>query len=142
MPFANTTLSESLYVTQVRFCRALAVVRSLPTESGSGFQPSMADKLNFYGLYKQVLNGDCMLIKPSSRKVVAYAKWRAWDKVRGKSPIDAQIMYINALVKLLKEFLYMFPNSELTESLNESVNYLLEVNDDTTTTDGAEEGTV
>jgi acyl-CoA-binding protein len=70
-----STISESLYVTQVRFCRALAVVRSLPTESGGAFQPSIADKLNFYGLYKQALNGDCMLLKPSSRKIVAYAKW-------------------------------------------------------------------
>ncbi|CEP15778.1 hypothetical protein [Parasitella parasitica] len=34
----------------------------------------------------------------------------------------------------------MFPTSELTESLNESVNYLLEVSDDMRTTDGAEEG--
>lgn len=76
MTMASTsTLSESLYVTQVRFCRALAVVRSLPTESGGAFQPSIADKLNFYGLYKQALNGDCMLLKPSSKKIVAYAKW-------------------------------------------------------------------
>ncbi|CAO0791925.1 unnamed protein product [Mucor circinelloides] len=135
---SKSTLSESLYVTQVRFCRALAVVRSLPTESGGAFQPSITDKLNFYGLYKQALNGDCMLLKPSSKKIVSYAKWKAWDKMRGTSPIDAQIMYINALVELLKEFLKRFPNSELTESLNESVNYLLEVNEDTNT-DAAEE---
>ncbi|GAN04497.1 conserved hypothetical protein [Mucor ambiguus] len=130
---STSTLSESLYITQVRFCRALAVVRSLPTESGGAFQPSVADKLNFYGLYKQALNGDCMLLKPSSKKIVAYAKWKAWDKLRGTTPIDAQILYINALVELLKEFLNRFPNSELTESLNESVNYLLEVNEDTNT---------
>lgn len=72
---SKSTLSESLYVTQVRFCRALAVVRSLPTESGGAFQPSITDKLNFYGLYKQALNGDCMLLKPSSKKIVSYAKW-------------------------------------------------------------------
>lgn len=72
---STSTLSESLYVTQVRFCRALAVVRSLPTESGGAFQPSITDKLNFYGLYKQALNGDCMLLKPSSKKIVSYAKW-------------------------------------------------------------------
>lgn len=28
---------------------------------------------------------------------------KAWDKMRGISPIDAQLMYINALVELLKE---------------------------------------
>lgn len=31
---------------------------------------------------------------------------KAWDKMRGTSPIDAQIMYINALVELLKEVLF------------------------------------
>ncbi|KAK4513486.1 uncharacterized protein ATC70_005487 [Mucor velutinosus] len=139
---STSTLSESLYITQVRFCRALAVVRSLPTESGGAFQPSIADKLDFYGLYKQALNGDCMLLKPSSRKVVAYAKWKAWDKMRGVSPIDAQIMYINALVELLKEFLNRFPNSELTESLNESVHYLLEVNEDINTDTAEEENLI
>lgn len=71
----TTTSSASLYITQVRFCRALAVVRSLPTESGGAFQPSVADRLNFYGLYKQALAGDCMLLKPSSRNIVQYAKW-------------------------------------------------------------------
>lgn len=69
------TTSASLYITQVRFCRALAVVRCLPTESGGVFQPSIADRLNFYGLYKQTLVGDCMLLKPSSRNIVQYAKW-------------------------------------------------------------------
>ncbi|CEP09321.1 hypothetical protein [Parasitella parasitica] len=52
------------------------------------------------------------------------------------------MMYINALIKLLKEFLDIFPTSELTESLNESVNYLLEVSDDMGTTGGAEEGKI
>lgn len=121
--------SESLYVTQVRFCRALAVVRSLPTESGGAFQPSVADKLNFYGLYKQTLVGDCMLLKPSSRNVVQYAKWKSWDRLRGVSPIDAQTMYIHALIDLLQEFLRKYPDSELTKSLTESLNYLQEVED-------------
>lgn len=70
-----SSTSASLYMTQVRFCRALAVVRSLPTESGGSFQPSIADRLKFYGLYKQTLAGDCMLMKPSSKHIVQYAKW-------------------------------------------------------------------
>ncbi|KAI8989356.1 acyl-CoA-binding protein [Pilobolus umbonatus] len=88
-------------MTQVRFCRALAVVRSLPTSSGGSFQPSIGDKLNFYGLYKQAVVGDIMLLKPSSRMVVQYAKWKAWDRLRGVRPIDAQKMYIDALIQLL-----------------------------------------
>ncbi|KAI7891541.1 acyl CoA binding protein-domain-containing protein [Mucor mucedo] len=121
--------SASLYMTQVRFCRALAVVRCLPTESGGAFQPSIADRLNFYGLYKQTLAGDCMLLKPSSKHIVQYAKWKAWDRLRGVSPIDAQIMYIHALIDLLTEFLEKYPDSELTVSLTESLDYLQEVQD-------------
>lgn len=71
----TTSTSASLYITQIRFCRALAVVRSLPIESGGMFQPSTLDKLNFYGLYKQALVGDCMLLKPSQKNIVQYAKW-------------------------------------------------------------------
>ncbi|KAI7904765.1 acyl-CoA-binding protein [Cokeromyces recurvatus] len=74
--------SASLYVSQIRFCRALAVVRSLPTESDREFQPSVADKLQFYSLYKQALVGDCMLLKPSSKNIVHYIKWKAWKKLR------------------------------------------------------------
>ncbi|KAI8070187.1 acyl CoA binding protein-domain-containing protein [Thamnidium elegans] len=124
-----STTSASLYITQVRFCRALAVVRSLPTESGGSFQPSVLDRLNFYGLYKQTLAGDCMLMKPSSRHIVQYAKWKSWDRLRGISPIDAQTMYIHALIDLLKQYLEQYPNSELTTSLNESLDYLQEVQD-------------
>ncbi|GAA5813001.1 hypothetical protein MFLAVUS_006467 [Mucor flavus] len=124
-----STTSASLYITQVRFCRALAVVRSLPTESGGSFQPSVLDRLNFYGLYKQTLAGDCMLMKPSSRHIVQYAKWKSWDRLRGISPIDAQTMYIHALIDLLKQYLEQYPDSELTSSLNESLDYLQEVQD-------------
>ncbi|KAI9354451.1 acyl CoA binding protein-domain-containing protein [Pilaira anomala] len=98
-----SSTSASLYMTQVRFCRALAVVRSLPTESGGSFQPSITDRLKFYGLYKQTLAGDCMLMKPSSKHIVQYAKWKSWDRLRGTSPIEAQTMYIHALIDLLKQ---------------------------------------
>lgn len=75
MTLASITLSESLYVAQIRFCRALAVVKSLPIETEGLFQPSLTNKLNFYGLYKQAIAGDCMLIRPSSKNIVLYAKW-------------------------------------------------------------------
>lgn len=78
------TTSASLYIAQVRFCRALAVVRCLPTESGGAFQPSISDRLNLYGLYKQTLAGDCMLLKPSSRNIVQYAKWLEKKNARYK----------------------------------------------------------
>ncbi|KAI8881617.1 acyl-CoA binding protein [Backusella circina FSU 941] len=99
--------SATLYITQIRFCRALAVVRSLPTSTNGAFQPSIADRLNFYGLYKQAVSGDCQLLRPSSKLTVQYAKWKSWDKLRGTSPIEAQAMYIHALIELLTEVCYI-----------------------------------
>ncbi|KAI8967998.1 acyl-CoA-binding protein [Mycotypha africana] len=93
--------SVSLYITQIKFCRALAVVRSLPIDYE--FQPSVADKLNFYGLYKQAIAGDCMQPKPSSIHIVDYAKWKSWEKLRGISPVEAQVQYISSLISLLQE---------------------------------------
>ncbi|CAO0798423.1 unnamed protein product [Mucor circinelloides] len=130
MPFTSGTPSESLYVTQIRFCRALAVVRSLPAETEGLFQPSLADKMYFYGLYKQTIAGDCTLKRPNPNQALLYAKWKAWDSMRGKSPIDAQIMYIHALVELLEEFLERNPYSDLVDSLNESLVYLVEAEND------------
>ncbi|KAL7328643.1 hypothetical protein PS15p_206880 [Mucor circinelloides] len=130
MPFTNATSSESLFVTQIRFCRALAVVRSLPAETDGLFQPSLADKMYFYGLYKQAIAGDCTLKRPNANQALLYAKWKAWDSMRGKSPIDAQIMYIHALVELLEEFLERNPYSDLVDSLNESLVYLVEAEKD------------
>ncbi|KAL9558332.1 hypothetical protein MBANPS3_000955 [Mucor bainieri] len=130
MLFTNATSSESLYITQIRFCRALAVVRSLPAKTNSPFQPSLSDKMNLYGLYKQAIAGDCSLKRPTSRQALMYAKWRAWRCMNGKNPIEAQILYIHALAKLLEEFLEQNPYSDLTVSLRESLNYLVEVEDE------------
>ncbi|OAD04331.1 hypothetical protein MUCCIDRAFT_108156 [Mucor lusitanicus CBS 277.49] len=129
MPFTNTTPSESLYVTQIRFCRALAVVRSLPTKTNAAFQPSLSDKMHLYGLYKQAIAGDCSLKRPNARETLLYAKWRAWDSMKGKNPIEAQVTYIHALVELLEEVFIRRETSTLGD-LNESLNYLIEVEDD------------
>lgn len=66
--------SKSLYTIQLRFAHALAIVRAIP--QNSTLQPiAAADKLQFYGLYKQATEGDVNIPRPSSRQVVDYAKW-------------------------------------------------------------------
>ncbi|KAI8145691.1 acyl-CoA-binding protein, partial [Fennellomyces sp. T-0311] len=85
--------------TQIRFARALSVVRALPDRGA--LQPTAAEKLNMYGLYKQAIQGDCNISRPSSKQVGRYAKWKAWDRRRGLSPVEAQKLYVNALIELL-----------------------------------------
>lgn len=57
----------------MRFAHALTIVRAIP--QNSTLQPVTADKLQFYGLYKQATEGDVNIPRPSSRQVVEYAKW-------------------------------------------------------------------
>lgn len=59
---------------QSRFSRALTVVDAIP-QNEVGFQPAPTDRLKFYGLYKQATLGECNIPKPSSRKIIDYAKW-------------------------------------------------------------------
>jgi diazepam-binding inhibitor (GABA receptor modulating acyl-CoA-binding protein) len=66
-------MASNSYTIQMRFTHALAIVRAIP-QNGT-FQPVAADKLQFYGLYKQATEGDVNMPRPSSRQVVDYAKW-------------------------------------------------------------------
>ncbi|ORZ00181.1 acyl-CoA-binding protein [Syncephalastrum racemosum] len=95
------------YASQLRFCRALDIVRSFPLDSRDGgtqlLEPSAADKLSLYALYKQATQGNCNTPRPSSRQVVEYAKWKAWDRMRGMSPVEAQRLYVNGIVELLSQ---------------------------------------
>ncbi|OAD69794.1 hypothetical protein PHYBLDRAFT_9242, partial [Phycomyces blakesleeanus NRRL 1555(-)] len=81
------------------FCRALAVVRTLP--DNDTVQLTASERLNLYGLYKQATQGDCTQPKPSSRDVAECAKWKAWDRLQGLCPTDAQTFYVEALVELI-----------------------------------------
>lgn len=94
--------SSSSFEIQVKFTNALNIVRSIPVNSHS-LQPVAADKLQFYGLYKQATEGDINIPKPSSRKVVEYAKWKAWNRMKGFTPTEAQKLYIESLIQLLTE---------------------------------------
>lgn len=91
----------SSYTTQLKFAQALSIIRAIP--QNSTLQPIASDKLQFYGLYKQATEGDVNIPRPSSRQVVEYAKWKAWSRMKGMSPIDAQKLYVESLTQLLSE---------------------------------------
>ncbi|KAI8379168.1 acyl-CoA-binding protein, partial [Radiomyces spectabilis] len=84
---------------QLQFTRALSVIGSLL--AAGAIQPTASEKLTLYGLYKQATEGDCHLPRPSSRQVGMFAKWRAWDRLRGISPAEAQKYYVDTLLELL-----------------------------------------
>ncbi len=64
-------------------------------QAGDGTKDTQRDK--------QATEGDVNIPRPSSRQVVEYAKWKAWSRMKGMSPIDAQKLYVESLVQLLSE---------------------------------------
>jgi diazepam-binding inhibitor (GABA receptor modulating acyl-CoA-binding protein) len=60
---------------------------------------SDSDKLYLYGNYKQVLNGDINIEKPSMFNIIENAKWNSWNSFKGISKEKA----INNYIKKVKE---------------------------------------
>ncbi|SAL98471.1 hypothetical protein [Absidia glauca] len=116
-------MSTLPHIIHARFQRALTVVHSLPQDE-VGLQPIPTDRLKFYGLYKQATLGECNTQKPSSRKVVDYAKWKAWYRVRHLSCMEAQNLYVNALVELLVEFIHRYPSNQYNGFAKEALQSL------------------
>lgn len=77
------------------FKRAVAVVAD--PKSANLFTDST--KLNFYALYKQAMDGDIPADRacPSVFQVVARAKHKAWEDLKGTSRDDAKLAYIKNL---------------------------------------------
>lgn len=58
------------------------------------------DKLELYGLFKQIYNGDNKTSKPWNWDLKALYKWNAWNNNKGMAKIEAMRNYINIVNKL------------------------------------------
>jgi diazepam-binding inhibitor (GABA receptor modulator, acyl-CoA-binding protein) len=59
-----------------------------------GYDPGNDTKLRLYALYKQATVGDNDRPQPGVFSFTAREKWKAWDRVRGKSVDVAKREYI------------------------------------------------
>lgn len=57
-------------------------------------QPSDADLLELYSLYKQVTVGDCNTARPGMLDFKGKAKWDAWENKKGLDHETAKQQYI------------------------------------------------
>ncbi|KAI8335726.1 acyl CoA binding protein-domain-containing protein [Chlamydoabsidia padenii] len=128
MPSRRSSTTTPFEV-QLQFSRALTVVRSL-SMGDAHWRPSTQDKLRLYGLYKQALEGECHVARPSSRLVVLHAKWKAWDQLGQLSSLEAQMQYVALLIDILYKFLDRYPQHELAPTVHDSIQYL-QLNSDT-----------
>ncbi|KDN42612.1 acyl-CoA-binding protein [Tilletiaria anomala UBC 951] len=81
------------------FEKAVAVVQGMPKDGP--VQPTQAEQLKFYGLYKQANVGDVNTSRPGMMDFTGKAKWDAWKKEEGKSQEDAKKDYVEALLAVL-----------------------------------------
>lgn len=58
------------------------------------------DKLFLYAHYKQALNGDNNIEKPSIFNRIDMAKWKAWNELQGITKDDAIKNYIKKVKEL------------------------------------------
>ncbi|KAI0789848.1 acyl-CoA-binding protein [Abortiporus biennis] len=87
-------------MSKAQFDKAVAIVQSLPKEGA--IQPSQDDQLYFYKYYKQATVGDVNTSRPGLLDFVGKAKWDAWNSVKGTSTEEAQKLYVEKLLEILK----------------------------------------
>ncbi|KAK0547977.1 acyl-CoA-binding protein (ACBP)/diazepam binding inhibitor (DBI)/endozepine (EP) [Tilletia horrida] len=66
-------------------------------------QPSQADQLVFYGLYKQITVGDVNTSRPGMLDFTGKAKWDAWKINEGKDAEECKAKYVQALIDILEK---------------------------------------
>lgn len=67
-------------------------------------KPSDEELLEIYGLFKQSKFGDNNETKPNFLNFKGCAKWEAWNKLKGKTQIEAKQLYITKATSLFNEY--------------------------------------
>jgi acyl-CoA-binding protein len=75
---------------QENFDFAVEQVRNAPKDTKG---PSDAERLKFYGLYKQATIGKCNTSQPWAINVVERAKWDAWNELGNMNKKTAMTKY-------------------------------------------------
>jgi diazepam-binding inhibitor (GABA receptor modulating acyl-CoA-binding protein) len=84
-----------------KFALAVNYVQNLPKDSP--YQSSNQEKLEFYGLFKQSINGSCNTKQPSRLNPIARMKWEAWNKLGKISKEEAMKKYILKTIEISKK---------------------------------------
>lgn len=78
-----------------RFNKAAEEVKELSS------QPSDANMLELYSLFKQATVGDCNTTRPGMLDFKGKAKWDAWDHKKGMNQDTAKEQYIQMVDELI-----------------------------------------
>ncbi|TPX33231.1 hypothetical protein SmJEL517_g03801 [Synchytrium microbalum] len=91
-----------------QFEKAVDFIQRAPKEAAPGFKPlSTAQRLEFYGAYKQATNGPNETGKPGIFNMEGRYKWDAWTQLGSMSESEAMQKYVGLAVPFLKQFAAM-----------------------------------
>jgi len=63
---------------------------------------SSEDVIVLYGLYKQIMDGNCITAEPWHNQVLEHARWEAWHKNMNMRREEAMRKYIEIVNELMK----------------------------------------
>lgn len=66
--------------------------------------PNNDELKKLYGLYKQAVNGDCNIEKPSMLAFKEKAKWDSWVLNKGMNKYDSEVNYITYVNQLIQNY--------------------------------------
>ncbi|KAI6176760.1 Acyl CoA binding protein [Aphelenchoides bicaudatus] len=101
-------------VTEEVFKSAVTIVQNMPKDGEITI--SNAEKLEFYGLFKQATLGQCRGSRPSIFNIVERYKWDAWSAVGNLNPKEAQETYV---IKLRSVMDKVFKEREINELMQD-----------------------
>ncbi|THG96752.1 hypothetical protein EW145_g7724 [Phellinidium pouzarii] len=87
--------------TSTNFEKAVSIVTGLPKDGP--IKPTDEEKLYFYKYFKQGTVGDINTDRPGMLDFVGKAKWVAWKSVQGTSEEEAQKLYVEKLLEILRK---------------------------------------
>eukprot|EP00937_MAST-01D_sp_MAST-1D-sp2_P002035 g2035.t1 len=90
-----------------RFTLALKFSQTLMDGSNNRFRCTDDQKLEFYGLFKQAINGDCKTARPDiggPQQTVAEAKWEAHLMHAGMSKVEAFRLFVKKMDESFPEW--------------------------------------
>jgi len=85
-----------------QFDRAVQIVQGLPKQGP--IQTGYEEKLTMYSLYKQATVGNVKAPRPGIFDMLGRAKWDAWAKHKDLDAYEAKMLYVEALLKVLKKY--------------------------------------
>ncbi|EFO20975.1 hypothetical protein LOAG_07515 [Loa loa] len=105
------------------FKAAVDLIQNMPKKGVISI--SVNQKLRFYSLFKQGVNGTCNVPCPPLWRAVDRMKWRAWNALGSMDSLEAKKIYVTELKDIINRVQHEYDVAELTKESDERTKELL-----------------